>query len=112
MHLVRYSATSGFLGYELGSACGLGAMRGPPLFTRIDFAPREAAASSHFLATSTPARRFLSSSSQMSRGALFEMWCTFVPVVTHLLANWSNHFLEEGVDGSNSDQVRCRPPFP
>src|SRR5581483_546637 len=102
MQLSRYRASSGFFGYELGSAAAGGAMRGPPLLTRIDFAPSIAAPSSHFLATATPSFLFSASISQMFRGALFEMWWHLVPVVTCLFAIRSSQRFPAVLDGSNS----------
>src|SRR6185503_6747472 len=111
MQFVRYRASSGFFGYELGSATGVGAMRGPPLFTRIDFAPSIAAPSNQVFATRIPSLRFCSSRSQMSRGALFDMWWHFVPVATCLLAIFSSHFLPDALEGSNSCMVRFLPSY-
>ena len=47
-------------------------MRGPPVFTRIVFAPMRAQPSSQRLAVSMPALRASASRSAMLRGALFE----------------------------------------
>ena len=92
-------------------ATGLGAIRGPPLLTRIDFAPSIFAPSSHFLATSTPALRFSASGSQMSRGALLEMCWHFVPVAAILFAILSSHCLPEALEGSNSRVERRTVPI-
>src|SRR6266567_8440033 len=88
---------------------GQGAIRGPPLFTRIDFAPRIAAPSSHFFATSMPALRFSAFNSQMSRGALFEMCWHLVPVAAILAASFSSHRFPDELDGSNSRLERGVP---
>ena len=75
---------------------------GPPLFTRMDFAPSIAAPSSHFFATSTPALRFSTSGSQMSRGALLETCWQVVPVAFILFAIFSSQRFPEALEGSNS----------
>src|SRR4051794_33020210 len=86
MAFLSSMAMSSLFGYPSAWVVGRGRMRGPPLLTRIDLAPRIFPASSHFLATAMPALRFSGSGSQMSRGALFEMCWHVVPVAFILSA--------------------------
>src|SRR5688500_5937371 len=101
---------SRFRGYpSLDRGMAFGLMLGPSAeveFIRMDFTPSTAQPSSQRFATSTPA--FLSASSGPARlvGALLEMCCTLVPVVTSFPANWSSHFRPEGLIGS-----KVRPAY-
>src|SRR3954454_2359326 len=101
MQFFRYAASLSAFGYPSDVVSGSGRMRGPPLFTRIDFAPRIFAPSSHFFATATPAFRFSASFSARSRGALFEMCWHLVPVELIFSAILPSHRFPDSLDGSN-----------
>ena len=97
---------SRFLGYPSPGSRGMagGLMLGPSAdveFIRIDFTPRTAQPSSHFLAIATPSLRWASSGPARLVGALFEMCWHLTPVFTILDASASSHFFPDGVDGSN-----------
>src|SRR3954447_12102545 len=110
MQLSRYFAMSSLLGYPSLPCVGGGRILGPPLFTRIDFAPRDLLAFNQLLATATPALRFSASCSARSRGALLEMCWHLVLVVTILFAILSSQRFPASVDGSNSRTVRVWSP--
>src|SRR5262245_57189719 len=85
------------------SACGE--------FMRMDLAPRTAQPSSQRLAIATPALRRASASGEPKsanpNGALLEMCCTLVPVLTRVLASRSSHLRPDGLVG-----LKPAPPPP